>query len=226
MPMTLEALTDYPALEGIKGREQRGCAVALVIMGHCAGSTLLHRQAGLCEVKRLDLALFVHAQHDRVIRRVHVNSDNIGHFLLSPETWVAGELECLRQMRFEIVGLPDVMDRGFADTLLLCQGANAPVGHTLGLALQGVLYDLCYLLLVIGGLPTAPRRDLPQAIQSHPSKAIPPDHNCLEVDREILGNGTVSLTSCSAQHDFERRATCCGVPKAATQALSCCSSVS
>jgi hypothetical protein len=49
----------------------------LVIMGHGAGAALLHGQAGLGAVERLDLALLVHRQHDRMRRRIDVEADHV-----------------------------------------------------------------------------------------------------------------------------------------------------
>ena len=59
VPVSLHVATDHSSVEYVECREQRGGAVALVIMGHGAGSPLLERQAGLGSVERLDLALLV-----------------------------------------------------------------------------------------------------------------------------------------------------------------------
>ena len=53
-----------------EGGEQRGRAVALVVVRHRCGAPLLQRQAGLGAVERLDLALLVDAEHERLVRRV------------------------------------------------------------------------------------------------------------------------------------------------------------
>src|SRR5688572_4615633 len=59
MEMALHAAADEGAFEHIEGSEQGRGAVALVVMGHGAGPAVLHRQAGLGSVERLDLALLV-----------------------------------------------------------------------------------------------------------------------------------------------------------------------
>src|SRR5258707_3386918 len=56
MAMALHALADDLALKDIERREQGGDAMALVIMGHGASASLLHRQAWLGAIKRLNLA--------------------------------------------------------------------------------------------------------------------------------------------------------------------------
>src|SRR5258705_13637275 len=62
MAMALHALANNLALKDIERREQGGDAMALVIMGYGASAPLLHRQARLWTIKRLNLALFVKRQ--------------------------------------------------------------------------------------------------------------------------------------------------------------------
>ena len=66
--MTRITGADHGAVEHIERREQAGGAVALVVMRHGAASPLLHRQARLCPIQRLDLRFFIHAQHHRLVR--------------------------------------------------------------------------------------------------------------------------------------------------------------
>ena len=77
MAMLGHAASDDLAFQHVKRGEQRGCAVAFVIMRHGSGASLLHRQTGLGAIKRLNLALFVDAEHERVIGRVHIEADHI-----------------------------------------------------------------------------------------------------------------------------------------------------
>src|SRR5258708_38644186 len=44
--MALHTPADYITFEHVEGSKQRGCTVTLVIMGHGASATLLHRQPG------------------------------------------------------------------------------------------------------------------------------------------------------------------------------------
>ena len=55
VPVALHAAAEDGAVEDVEGGEQRGGAVALVVVGHGAGAALLHGQAGLGAVERLDL---------------------------------------------------------------------------------------------------------------------------------------------------------------------------
>ena len=85
--------------------EQRGRAVALMGVGHRGGAALLERQSGLGSVKRLNLRLFVNAEHDGPVRRVEVKSHDIRDLLL--EHRVAQHLETARQVRLQPCFRPD-----------------------------------------------------------------------------------------------------------------------
>ena len=56
LPVSGHAFADDRAVKHIQGCEQRGCAMALVVVGHGTGTPLLHRQARLGTIERLDLA--------------------------------------------------------------------------------------------------------------------------------------------------------------------------
>src|ERR1700683_1572921 len=61
MPVSRMTFANDLALQGIQGGEQGGRPVALVIVGHCAASTLLDGQPRLGAIQCLNLALFVYA---------------------------------------------------------------------------------------------------------------------------------------------------------------------
>ena len=73
----LHAAADHLAFEHIEGREQRGRAVAFVVVSHCAGAALLHRKTRLGAVQRLNLALLIERKYDGVSRRVNVEPYDI-----------------------------------------------------------------------------------------------------------------------------------------------------
>ena len=83
VPAALHALPDHPAVEHVQGGEQGRGAVADGVVGHRAGSSLLHRQAGLGAVqppgvtRGLDLALLVDREDDRMGRRIDVEPNQI-----------------------------------------------------------------------------------------------------------------------------------------------------
>jgi hypothetical protein len=57
--VTVSALTQHRSVQRVERRKQCGRTMPLVIVGHCLSTTLLHRQAGLRTIQRLDLALLV-----------------------------------------------------------------------------------------------------------------------------------------------------------------------
>ena len=66
MAVALHVAADHRALEHVGRREQRGGAATLVVAGHDADASLLQRQPGLGAIERLDLALLVEGQDNRV----------------------------------------------------------------------------------------------------------------------------------------------------------------
>ena len=126
MPVLVHALADHPTVEHIERREQGGGAVALVVVGHGSGPTLLHGQARLGAVERLDLGLLVDRQHDGVLRRVEIQPDHVLDFLGKP--WIVGQLEGRHQVRLQAMRLPDRLNARRRDAHRLGHRPQAPVG--------------------------------------------------------------------------------------------------
>ena len=76
------AFTDDEAALDVEGREQGRRAVTLVVVRHRGGAALFHRQAGLRAIERLDLALLVNTEHESLVRRAHVEADDVGDLFL------------------------------------------------------------------------------------------------------------------------------------------------
>ena len=79
MSVAAHALADDPALQHVERGEQRRRAVALVVVRHRPAAAALHRQSGLGAVERLDLRFLVDRQHQRVLRRIDIEADDILH---------------------------------------------------------------------------------------------------------------------------------------------------
>ena len=125
MAVALHVAADDGAVEHVEGGKQRGGAVALVVVGHGAEPSLLHRQAGLGAVERLDLALLVDRQHDGVRRRIDIEADDVAQ--LVDELRVVGELELSPAVRLQPVRLPDAPHRAGADAGCLRHHVGGPV---------------------------------------------------------------------------------------------------
>jgi len=91
MTVPVVAHADHGAIQRAHGREQGGGSVALVVVGHGSAASLLQRKTGLCTVQRLDLALFIGAQHDGVFRRVEIETNDGLQFL--GELGIVADLE-------------------------------------------------------------------------------------------------------------------------------------
>jgi len=72
--MAGHAIADDLTRFHIQRGEQRGRAMALVVMRHGGGAPLLQRQPGLGPVEGLDLRLLINTQNHRPIRWIKVGS--------------------------------------------------------------------------------------------------------------------------------------------------------
>ena len=75
MPVSRVALADNLALQHVERREERRCPVALIVMRHRAAAALFQGQARLRAVQRLNLALLVDTEHQRVLRRIEIEPE-------------------------------------------------------------------------------------------------------------------------------------------------------
>src|SRR6516162_9081254 len=172
MAMPLRTLAPHLALQQFQGREQRGRAIALVIMGQGSAASLLHRKPGLRAIQSLDLALFIDAQHHRLLRWIQIQTDHVGQFLQKAR--IARKLERFHPMRFQIMAAPDVVYRRLAYSQAPGQQAATPLALALGFRLQGGVDDFLDLLWTIAGFSSPPGSDLPQTRQPLLRPALAP----------------------------------------------------
>ena len=137
--MALHTSANDLAFEHVESSEQRRCAVALVVVGHRAGSALLHRQAGLGAVEGLDLRLFVDREDDGMGGRIDIKPDNIAQ--LVDELRVVGELELLDPVRLETMRAPDALDGTRADADGFRHHRSSPMGRLDGRIGPGERHD-------------------------------------------------------------------------------------
>src|SRR6185437_2936267 len=101
------AFADDLARRSVERCEERGRAVARVVVAAPRGLTGAHGQHGLTAVEGLDLGLLVHTQDDGPLGRGDVESDHIAH--LGHEIRVSRDLERLYPMRLQTEGSPDAL---------------------------------------------------------------------------------------------------------------------
>jgi len=111
----MEAMT--VAVGDVERGEQAGHAVPDVVVGAPLGHAGDHRQYRAAAGQGLDLALLVHAEHDRAFAWVQVEADHVIDLL--HEHRVRGQLERIGPVRLELEGLPDPPDRGLGPIVVL-----------------------------------------------------------------------------------------------------------
>src|SRR5258708_25266449 len=92
----------------VERREQGRHAMACIVVTASLDLTRAHRQHRLATIERLNLALLVDAQDQRMLGRRHVKPDNSAYLL--HEQGIGRKLEAFRAVRLQPEGSPDTMD--------------------------------------------------------------------------------------------------------------------
>lgn len=124
MPVLLGDGRDQFAFQIVQRGKQGQGAVAKVIVGGGLDMADAQWQARLSTFQRLALRLLVAAQHQRFLRRVEIQTDDVPEFLL--EARVVRQLEGSGQVRLDVVGGPQTLHAGRRDTRRLRHGAATP----------------------------------------------------------------------------------------------------
>jgi hypothetical protein len=135
MAVALHAAADDLAFEHIESGEERGRAMAFVIVGQGSGAALLQGQARLGPVERLDLALLVDGEHEGVRRRIDIEADHV--LELGGKLGIGGELELADPVRLQPVRTPDALHRADADRARLRHPGGGPVCRLAGRRAKG-----------------------------------------------------------------------------------------
>src|ERR1700716_416728 len=77
--MAREAFADHAASGDVEGCEQRGDAVALVVVTAARRLARSHGEHGLAAVQRLDLRLLIDTQYDGALGWGYVEADDVAH---------------------------------------------------------------------------------------------------------------------------------------------------
>ncbi len=157
-----------------------------------------HREHGLRAVQGLDLRLLVHAEDDRLVRGIQVQTHDVAD--LVDQQRIRGELEAIDPVWPEPKSAPDAADRHRAHSESLGHVPGAPVGRGLGLALQGQVSPLARL-----GHPRSygalRARLVEQAIQPAFDEARPPLPDRRVRQPEPLGHTLVVQALGARQYD-------------------------
>ena len=102
------ALGDDRAVEHVEGSEQRGCAMALVVVGDAFDVTEPHGKHGLGTFEGLDLAFLIDAKHHCLVRRIEIKPDHVAQLL--DEEGIGRKLEAAGAVRLQTEELAQAMD--------------------------------------------------------------------------------------------------------------------
>src|SRR5208283_2324588 len=91
------------------------------------------------------------------------------------------QLESFDPMRFQIMTLPDIVNRGLADALAGGHEPATPLRHALGFAAQRGIHNRLDLLRPVGRFATPPGRHFPQTLYTVLLKTSTPQRDCLAI---------------------------------------------
>ena len=130
-----------------------------------------HGQGPLGAVECLDLGLFVHAQHHRMVGWIQIQSHDVSNFL--DEEGIVGQLEGLRQVGLDAEQGELALHRALGDAFGLSHQPDAPVLGVLGRILQGAV-DQTRDLFVVVAAGTARAQFIVQALNAEFQEASAP----------------------------------------------------
>jgi len=173
---------DHLAGRDIERREERGRAVAPVVVRPALRRAERHRQHRRRAVEGLDLTLLVDAQDQGPIRGRQIEADDVAHFV--DEERVARECEGLTPMRLQAEGAPNAPDRRVTDIELLRQRPRTPVGRVPRRGLQRVGNHLLHLRITEPPRCPGPRL-IDQPVEPLLHEALPPTSGRLPRDPQL-----------------------------------------
>ena len=135
--------------------------MAHIVVGVGAAAALLKRQPRLRAIQCLNLALLVHAQNHRLVRRMEIHAHDVGELL--DKVLVAGKLKGASPVWLQPVQLPNAL-HGFETQFLgLGHRATAPMSLALGLGMNSRPHHCGHLAPAQGGFAPPAGGDLAQS---------------------------------------------------------------
>jgi len=211
------ARSQHRAVEHVQRREQRGRTVALVVVGNTLDIAEAHRQHRLGALQGLALALLVHADYQRVVRRAQVQADHVAQLL--DEERVVGQLEAFGAVRLQAEELEVARNAALGDARLSSDRANAPVRRAIGrLGVQRGLDQMRHALVVDHARLARANVVVQTGDAPLDEPSAPLAHSGLR-QLQALGDGVVGFAVGAAQNDAGPIAQCSGKRAAARKAL-------
>lgn len=199
VPMTWFAGRQHRAVEHVQRGEQRGRAMALVVVGDSLDVAEPHGQHRLRALQRLTLALLVHADDQRVVRRAQIQAHHVAQLL--DEERVVGQLEAFGAMRLQPEELEVPRNAGLGDACLGRHRAHAPMCRAIGwLSVQRRLDQLRHTFIV-NRARLASAHVVIQTRDASLDEARAPLAHRRVGQLQALGNGIVGLAIGTAEDD-------------------------
>src|SRR5260221_13739897 len=111
----------------VEGSEPGSCTVPFIVVSLPFRQGGAERKNRLSAIQRLDLTLLIHAEHDCLVGRIQVETDDVTDF--GDEVRVGAEFERLHPMGLEVMFLPDALHGRGTDPLSFRHRTDAPMGR-------------------------------------------------------------------------------------------------
>lgn len=197
MPVSRIEVRQHATFQNVERREECGCSVSFVVVGLRTESPRKHRQAFLSSTECLNLTFLINAQHNCVLRRTHIEPQDVTQLFL--EVLVVRELECLRQVRLQVVLLPHPLYRRAPDADFRSHRSRRPVRPARRFLLSRLVQNQTGHFRGCRRFMTATRRVLPDAVESTFVKPQPPQPN--RFSRRADLSGDVLVLQSSTRHE-------------------------
>ncbi len=198
MPVPPVTDTNNFSRRDVQRRKERSDSVTGVVVRLPLGYSGSHRKNRLRSIQRLNLRLFVDAEHDGALGRSHIETNDVSD-LLDKER-VGRKLEGLGSMWLQSEGLPNAMDRCRREPRRGGHFAHAPVRRTFGASRERLGHDLIHA--IVGDLPGRSRaRSVAEALQPSDAKTLAPLAYSLRADANALRDSIVRQTAIAVQQN-------------------------
>ena len=168
-----------------------------VVVGLPRRDPRTHRQQGPRAIQRLDLALFIQAENQRVVGRIEIEADNIAD--LFDKLRVSRQLKCLQPVRLQAERSPDARDGGLRHADELTHRARRPLGGMGRWRLQGAGDDV-HDAVVGHGPGHAGPRFIGQALQPFDAEPLAPFPDTVARHALVPRHDLVGVTRGAGQH--------------------------
>jgi hypothetical protein len=147
----------------------------------------------------LDLAFFIYAEDEGLIRRIEIKAHNVPDFF--DKEGIGGELKMTLAMGLNTKGTPKTMDCGFGDSGGVRESAATPVGTAVRFGLKSSLDGGSYPVISNGAGPSRPEFIM-KPLNTLFKEASSPLSNRRQRQTQFLGDNVIVLAFGGPEHDL------------------------